>query len=370
MGRFRMTHAEKFLTVDGLNNVTNEIIFSVLQRYNCFAGCKICYTQQDFKKALPKFNQFIPQTINSDMEQQWFNIFEYFYCVSSIDDIFWMKHNQEHLYKWYQQNDHRFQWGNMTDNNFVRSQPLFVNEFSSDTSIYEISFSAKWLDQIDINDTLDKLKVLYKRNGIQKIKFIFDSEDDYQIPNFKKVLDWTHDVGINKFNSSHHNFLLEMRELDSNDIVKYYDLLASDDGELFSTLNQSDYLQHDNFFMTLQQAIDVDSKPYYNFKQFDHNQHLYNMLSAKIQTYREWANRYNDGSIKPNESSNKHFKYFDWVSKHVKINSNFNFIPSNLLPSNRRYYNKIKTIDYVPTPYGLIKQGTENVVPLMEIINE
>ena len=58
------------------------------------------------------------------------------------------------------------------------------------------------------------------------------------------------------------------------------------------------------------------------------------------------------------------------MSKHVKINSNFNFIPSNLLPSNRRYYNKIKTIDYVPTPYGLIKQGTENVVPLMEIINE
>jgi len=134
-----------FLESDALKNLHTEVIFSLLGRYNCFAGCKVCYTEKHFKKSLPNFNKHIPQHIDKKLEQQWFEIFDHFSTVSSIDDIFWMKHNHPHLYKWYLNYDHLFSWGNMTDNNFIRTQPLFVNEMSTETEIYEITFSEDFL---------------------------------------------------------------------------------------------------------------------------------------------------------------------------------------------------------------------------------
>ena len=39
-----------FLRNDNLNSVQAELSFSILRRYNCFAGCKICYIDKDFEK--------------------------------------------------------------------------------------------------------------------------------------------------------------------------------------------------------------------------------------------------------------------------------------------------------------------------------
>jgi hypothetical protein len=358
-------YADKFFRLDALSNVKNEIIFSLLQRYNCFAGCQVCYTKQNFKDSLPHFQKYIPTQVNADLESQWYNIFEHFSCVSSVDDIYWMKHKQNHLYKWYQNNDHLFEWGNMTDNNFVRSQPLFINEFSEDTTIYEITFSVAWLDKVDINDIENKLDVLFERNGINKIKFIFDVEEDYHSLNFKRILDWTYERGIHNFNSSHHNFLGEMRVLKKGDVNIYE--CASQNGELFNTLNQSDYLQYDYFFNTLQQAIDVDSTPYYTVKEFSAEDHLSSMLIGKVSRYGTWAHRYNSGEIKvPHEGSNL-FKYFDWVSQNITVNKDFNFIPIKLLDARYRYYHKLKETGWVETKFGLLKSGTETPVPILNV---
>ena len=206
-----------FLEQDGLNNIQNEIIFSLLKRYNCFAGCKVCYTQKDFELALPTFNQFVPTTIDPVMEQEWFRVFDYFYCVSNIDDIFWMKHNQPHLYEWYIKHGYRFEWGNMTDNNFIRSQPLFLNEFTPETKIYEISFSSNWLNQINLHDIFSMLEQLHARNTVGKIKFIVDNIKDYETPNVKKMYDWCFDRGLTEFSCSHHNFLGQTKKIQINE---------------------------------------------------------------------------------------------------------------------------------------------------------
>ena len=369
MGRFRLMREflDRFVQTDALGNVKNEIIFSLLQRYNCFAGCKVCYTQENFKRALPDFSKFIPSVIDSELEQQWMKVFDHFYCVSSIDDIYWMKHNQPHLYDWYLKNDHIFSWGNMTDNNFIRSQPLFINEFSTETSIYEITFSAKWLQLVNIDDIVNKLNVLFARNGINKIKFIFDDESDYKLPNFKRILDWTYDKGISEFNSSHHNFLGKMKYLDKGDVNVYE--CASQEGELFNPLNQSDYLQYDCFFNTLEQAIDTNSIPYYKLSNFSAESHITKMLKSKINTYRQWSTRYNNNEINVPEQSLTLFNYFDWVSKNISVKEDFNFIPIELLNAKHRYYHKLVEDNWMITDYGLLKQGTTQVIPLIEVKN-
>lgn len=361
---------EYFLEKDGLNNIQNEVIFSLLKRYNCFAGCKVCYTQSDFQNALPRFKSFIPMTIDPELEKEWFKVFDYFYCVSNIDDIFWMKHEQPHLYDWYQKHGHKFEWGNMTDNNFIRSQPLFINEFAPETKIYEISFSAKWLEQINLDEIISMLTVLHKRNSIKKIKFIFDDETDYDLPSVKKLFNWTYEHGINEYNCSHHNFMGKMKILNNDGSYPVQsDFCASDDGTVYNVLGQSDYIQYDNFFLTLQDSISIDSVPYYSFKEFDHNNHLYKMMQGKIDIYRTWAEKYKQGLIQNNPQAEVHFKYFDWVSSHVKINKNFNYIPVNLLRPTSKYYNKLKKLDYTATEFGLLKKNSNQVVPLVEIIN-
>ena len=372
MGGHRMIDdfAKYFLEEDAFENVQNEVIFSLLKRYNCFAGCKICYTQNDFQQALPRFKQFIPTTIDPELEKQWFKVFDYFYCVSNIDDIFWMKHEQSHLYEWYQKHGHMFQWGNMTDNNFIRSQPLFINEFTPETRIYEISFSARWLEQIKLDEVFSMLDDLQKRNGINKIKFIFDDEQDYALSSVQKMFDWTYEKGINEHNCSHHNFMGKMKLLNNDgSYPAQSDFCASDDGKVYNILGQSDYLQYDNFFLTLQDSISVDSVPYYNFSEFDHNAHLYNMIQGKLNIYKKWADKYHGGEIQNNPQAQTHFEYFDWVSKNVKANKDYNYIPINLLQPNSRYFNKLKSLDWTATELGLIKKDTTKVVPLVEIAN-
>ena len=191
-----------FYENDSLLNIHNEVIFSVLGRYNCFAGCNVCYTQKHFKQALPGFKKFIPQTISNEQQQEWFKIFRHFKNVSNIDDLFWMKHEQPHLYEWYKSHSHKFIWGSMTDNNFIRTQPLFVNELSNDTKIQEISFSDEWLDKIDIKEICSMLDVLNNRNGIQKIKFIITKDSS---KNLSVMDDWTRDNDI-PYACSHHDF--------------------------------------------------------------------------------------------------------------------------------------------------------------------
>jgi hypothetical protein len=367
---FENGYKDYFIKHDGLNNVQNEVIFSLLKRYSCFAGCKVCYTQKDFERALPEFNKFVPNKIDPEMEKQWFEVFDYFYCVSNIDDIFWMKHNQPHLYAWYLEHGNMFQWGNMTDNNFIRSQPLFVNEFDSTTKIYEISFSSKWLEQVDLDDIIQKLDILNKRNGVNKIKFIFDSSDDYQLSNVKRLFDWTYEQGINEHNCSHHNFLGKQKTLQSGKTIpEQAEFLVSSDGVLYNILKESDYLQYDGFFLTLQQSIDVNTKPYYTFTSFDYHAHLYSMMQGKIKVYNDWSTKYNNGLINHNEGLDKHFAYFEWVSKNVKVNANYNYIPIDIMRPNSRYYNKLTEKNWQATELGLIKKDTTNVVPLMEIVN-
>ena len=58
------------------------------------------------------------------------------------------------------------------------------------------------------------------------------------------------------------------------------------------------------------------------------------------------------------------------MANNVKVNNNYNYLPINLLRPNSKYFNKLKNENWIATELGLIKKSTENVVPLVEIVNE
>ena len=350
-----------FYENDALMNIHNEVIFSVLGRYNCFAGCKVCYTEKHFKEALPKFKNFIPKEINSDIEQQWHNLFDHFKHISNIDDLFWMKHEQPHLYEWYQKHSHRFIWGSMTDNNFIRTQPIFLNELSADTKIQEISFSTSWLDKINKQEIFDMLKKLNDRNGIQKIKFILTTEDNTSLDLLSK---WVEDNGIG-YTCSHHDFNEITQKLNTD--IPQAEHIASFDSDVFYVCRESNYLQHNGFFLTLIESIDVNNKPYYQFNEFDAVKHLSAMIQGKVDLYTKWVNQ--NANALDIDQNKDYFDYFKWVSNNVKVNHNYNFIPIDLLNAKHRYYHKLTNNEWQITDYGLLKNGTTDVVPLLEVHN-
>jgi len=349
-----------FLENDALLNIHNEVIFSVLGRYNCFAGCQICYTQKHFKQALPDFNKFVPTQITSEQEAQWLDIFDHFTTVSNIDDLFWMKHEQPHLYDWYQKHSHRFSWGSMTDNNFIRTQPLFVNELSPETRIQEISFSDAWLDRVNVNEVISMLGVLNKRNSIQKIKFILTQPET---DNVKKLFNWIKDNGIEDY-CSHHDFQGNTIKLDTN--IPQAEHIASFDSDVFPVCRESNYLQNNSFFLTLTEAIDTNNAPYYAFETFNTEQHLSAMVQGKVDQYRKWTEQYEKGLIADNNSKN-YFDYFKWVTENVKVNQNYNFVPIDMLNAKHKYYYKLAEQGWNITNYGLLKKGTSAVIPLIEV---
>lgn len=361
-----------FYENDSLLNVHNELIFSLLGRYNCFAGCQICYTQKHFKQALPQFKKFIPTKITGNQEEQWLDIFDHFATISNIDDLFWMKQEQPHLYDWYQKHSHRFTWGSMTDNNFIRTQPLFINELSPETKIQEISFSDTWLDKIDVNEVISMLDRLNKRNGIQKIKFILTKPKN---SNVNLLFNWIKDNGIENY-CSHHDFQGNTIKLETD--IPQAEHIASFDSDIFPVCRESNYLQNSGFFLTLTGAIDTNNTPYYSFStphhgntQFDSAKHLSSMLQGKINLYKKWSEEYKQGKIQDNNAGKKYFDYFDFVGNYVTVNEDYNFIPIDLLNAKHRYYHKLIEQGWTITEYGIVKNinGVGMIKSLVEINN-
>jgi hypothetical protein len=348
---------------DSILNVHSEIIFSLLGRYSCFAGCKVCYTEGHFKRSLHKFKDFIPQTIPAELEKQWNVVFDHFSRISSIDDIFWMKHEQPHLYKWYLDNQHRFAWGNMTDNNFIRTQPLFMQDFDP-TEIYEITFSDEFLEKVDVQDIILKLNELISKHSLSKIKLILNSEDSLEQPGTKAVYDWCKTNNI--YNPAHHNFHEEHQVFENISQMQH---VVNFESEIFPVCRESDYLQYNGFFLTLIDSIDHETKPYHQFETFDNEKHLALMLQGKVDLYKRWNDLYASGKVQANTTGKKYFEYYNWVTRHIKVNNDYNFIPIDMLNAKHKYYHKLTEGDWTITEFGLLKNNTTKVIPLMEILN-
>ena len=346
-----------FIRNDNINSIHTELSFSILRRYNCFAGCKICYIDKDFEKDKSKFSRFIPKEVPTEIQQEWDKIFKHYRIVSTIDDLFWMKHNQPHLYAWYVENAHRFHFGTLTDNSFVRNYDLFMNELVSYKQFPEITFSDAFLLKVDTDELLSKLNLIQSRFGIKLMKLVQTNLNSHEWQPVKKIIEWS------KANAQEFSIHYDFTKFDTIDTgqKEQETVFATFNSELYNVCGEIDYLQYDSFFLTLPESTDINSTPYYTIDNgFDSRTHLAKHLKGKINLYAKYTDK-----LKYSINKTKQFyNYFKWVSENLVVNDDYTYIPILSLKNFHSYYEQLEQNGWIGTNAGLLLNGATEVKPL------
>lgn len=351
-----------FIKADSINAVRQELTFSILRRYNCYAGCKICYTDKNFEKDKVKFSRFIPGEIPEDLEQKWINLFENYNVISTHDDLYFLKTQQPHLFDWYKRNSDKMFLGSVTDNAFSRSVDIYLNDIDTCVGIYDIAFSDKFLESVNFTKLTNKLIALQEKFKIVQIKAIMYSSEYLNSERVKWIREWCEKNNI--IFTIYHDIL-------DTDTVVFFEpdqelTYASYNGDIYHICGEADYLQYDSFFLTLEDAINPKIQPYDVLDgNFNYVDHLWKHLVGKKDVY----HRYYESIKTSNNEYNKRFaEYFKMVVNNLEVNQNFNFIPCVMLTNKDKLFYKLVTDGWIPTKLGLLNlTNQENVISLYNI---
>lgn len=347
-----------FIKADNLNGLKQELTFSILRRYNCYAGCHVCYTDKNFEKDKTKFARYIPQTIPKELEEKWFKLFEHYNVVSTHDELYYFKTKQPHLFEWYMNNTDKFYFGSVTDNAFVRNADIFIEDIKSCLGIYDVAFSEHFIKKVNFDKIMDKLERISQKHNMIQIKVIQTTKEFSDSEQVKTLKQWCESKDI--IFTTYHDII-------ETDTVIFFQpsqelTFASYNGDIFHVCGEADYLQYDSFFLTLEDAIIPTVNPYDVIDdEFTIERHISRHVEGKKDVY----NRYYQ-SIKASKNEyNKHFSdYFKYVSEKLVVNQNYNFIPTVCITTQDKLYWKLSNNGWTPTELGLIKQGTKQVIPL------
>jgi hypothetical protein len=350
-----------FVEEDNIRSLQNEIVFSMLRRYNCWAGCKICYVDELFETDKNEFARYIPEVITQEHSDKWIYLFQNYYTVNTTDDMYWMKTQQPHLFKWYQEHASLINFGQMTDNSFIRSWKILYDELRDAKGCYELTFSDIFLEKINVDELIGNVKKIASRYPITHIKFV-QSTTDSPTGNSKKFLDFCQ-VELLPI-TIHYNIKVFDTTLLNRD--KQQKSWGSNQGDIFTVCGETDYFQYDSFFLTLVDSINPKQEPYDTLDEYHRETHIVKHLNAKKELYTRYVNRLDN----PSEATLAYKNYFDWVSKNLKINENYNYIPSVCLEPYHTLYKKLEDDGWVKTQFGMIKNPTHEtrlIIPLFTL---
>lgn len=353
-------HKSFFMKEDSINAIGQELAFSIFRRYNCYAGCHVCYTDKYFEKDKTKFDRFIPKEIPKQLEEMWFELFSKYQYVSVYDELYYLKTKQPHLFKWYVDNADKLYFGSVTDNAFVRNVDIFVDDISNCKGIYEISFSESWLTKVNFEKIKHSLNRLSGVHKIFKIKTIQQTKKFDEIEQVKYLENWCNENDI-AF-SIHQNII-------SDETVVFFKpsqelSYATYNEEFFPICGEADYLQYDSFFLSLVDAIKPEIEPYDVLdSHFNFIDHIWKNVQAKKDRY----SLYHDRIKTSNNQYNKQFSdYYKFVSDKLVVNKNFNFIPIKYLPNTSPLYWVLCKMGWTPTELGVIDTKRKEVIPLYQ----
>ena len=350
-----------FLLEDNLTSLQSELIFSVLRRYNCLAGCKVCYVDKYFGQYHKgDSGRYAPTEITKDMSDLWDKVFDHYYFRITIDDMYWLKNKHPNLFKWYRENTSKLFFGQMTDNSFIRSADILLNDIDNPAGVYEIGFSDEFLAKVHAGEILNKLKAVHKKIPITQVKIIQSDFESLSYPHVRTITDWVHAENI--ILTVHHN----SKRFDTVDLGHEYQQMtfASYDSDLYTVCGEADYLQYDSFFLTLVDAINPNCDPYDDLKDgFDLQRHVGNHMHGKIDLYNRYSNRL---SLAPGELTKIYRNYFRWVADNVVVHSDYNFIPEVSLRPEHTFYQKYLENGWTGVKGVGIVKPSDNIIPLFE----
>lgn len=347
-----------FVHEDNIIPVKQELVFSMLRRYNCFAGCHICYVDKLFEKDKTKFSRFIPSEVTQEMSDKWIKLTSAYKINTTIDDLLFLKQSHPTLFSWYKDHFSLFQSASITDNAFVRTYDILMNEVECPKGINEITFSDVWVSKVNLSKILDKLKQLDKRSKILKIKFVITHPDavGWEVTNKMRDFAAAHDI---HFHVQSDILNLETVDLKDKDQIFSY---AAYDGKIFTICSEADYFQYDSFFLTLTDTISPTSTPYDVLDDdFTFTRHISRHLHGKKVVYKDYTKTLSKSDNRYNQRYNE---YFSFVSENLIVNDDYNFLPYLSVNPYDFLHKRLRQEGWIDTKFGLFRPTSEKVVPL------
>lgn len=347
-----------FVHEDNIIPVKEELVFSMLRRYNCFAGCHVCYVDKLFEKDKTKFSRFIPDVIPQELSDRWINLTTAYKTSTTIDDLLFLKQKHPSLFNWYRDHFSIFQSASITDNAFVRTYDILMNEVECPKGINEITFSDAWISKVNIDKIFEKLKKLDRRSKILKIKFVITDPDamHWDVTEKMRAFTTAHDI---HFHVQSDIVNLETIDLKDRDQIFSY---AAYNGRVYTICSEADYLQYDSFFLTLPDTISPTSVPYDVLDdEFTFTRHISRHLQGKKVVYNEYAKTLCKSD---NPYNQRYSEYFKFVGEELVVNEDYNFLPYLSVTPFDHLHRRLRSEGWVDTKFGLFRPGTPNVVPL------
>lgn len=353
-----------FVKVDSILGAKQQIIFSLFRRYNCFAKCHVCYTDKMFEKDKSKFSRYVPTEITQEMTDRWLRLFEGYYLPTTYDDFYALKHDFPHLFKWYKNHASLMHVASLTDNSFIRSYDILMNDFDRMKGIYEIGFSDDWVEKLGVKNLISKLEKLHAKVPIKQIKYITTHTESY---------DWSSAIELKAFLDANGIGLKIYADILNSETVVFHKIeqevnFATYNGEIFTTLGEADYLQYDSFFLTIVDSIDPNVQPFDVLDDdFTFTRHLPRLLNGKKDVYNRYYNKIKHST---NQYDKKFAEYYNFVSQNLIANEDYNFVPNVILEPYTNLYGKLTTEGWSSTNLGLLRQTVDQtVIPLYQFKN-
>lgn len=303
---------DDFVSKDGLRSL-KELSFSLLETYDCWAGCKVCYVR-DMIGNIPKLPKQVPN---------YGHVFECYNKVTVSDDLYHLYHNAPELFDWYVANQSKFWFGSFTDNALFRSLPLFGKFLGNSKGLHEITLSEAFCQA-----TYQKLQSLLSDYRPRIIKYIG-----------KNLPDWLAQYAIGISAELHYQPDIQIDRNEFGDTT-----YISQNGLPFTRLSESDFLQGDKFYLTTVDCI-KGTGAYNTVSNFDPESHLFLHLNAKLKRYEEYNH-----------------PYFSLAVRNYRANREYNYIPKNLLGNDNGFYHSMIKAGWIATELGLLSPNVQDEV--------
>lgn len=346
-----------FIREDGISNSGYETFISVFQRYRCEAGCEVCYIQDRW--ILPDgtdyFGKYSTPHMDPAHEARILDTFSYFTTVSTIDDLFFIKHKYPGLFEFYKRHSNKMNLTSMTDMAVIQQTELACTELDF-KSVYDITFSDTFLAKTKIADAVIKrLDQLNERYPMVKVRFIVTSDPTIDRTGIKRVIQWAKDHGIYTMGALDNR----VRWGYANEIMKMMDheesaYITDDHNELHQVYTEVTHMMYDRWVVSFYESTqDVDHSFYRLGDTFKPDEWLESHVRHKLKLYADSAVR-----VGRNELTHQYVDYFKYVVENVRVNDNWNFIPTIMM--NKRSNNMHQGLlrhGFIETPYGLFRKS-------------